>query len=654
MNQPFNAGQILYLSAVPYAVIQTLNGGKVDMQNKLTGAFESFAAHTLLEEYVAGTLKTQGPDSLCSPISRKKCKPARMDHLSVRSRAETRRRMDYLVRAERANWPDLSSEERTNVLREIAKARNESWPPHESTILRWQREYRRAGEDVRALFCLQSERGGKGASRLHREVEQLLLHEIEKTFERSRSWSAEVIHLALQNAINLRNAERTRDDQLICPSLRTLQRRLARMPAYDVAVAKHGVTEANRRFARLGASRATYRILELVEIDHTPIDILVVNEDGLPIGRPMLTVVLDRYSRCILGFHLSLAGSGTEAVFEAIRHALLPKTYLQLRYADLNLEWPCFGWFNKLLMDNGREFHSGALEDALLNIGIITEYAGSRQPNDKPFVERFQKTLNYSFIHTLPGTTLAKVHHRIGFKSESEAAITLETLDKLIHIWICDVYHRRPHMGLGKRTPLDVWNESARVNTPELKLDADRLDIEFGQRTVCTLQKYGIDLQTFRFHSDRLLQLIKRLPPHSKVEVKWTKSEAGWVHVWDEANREFFKVPNIANEFRGLTMNQAKLAKRVRAEGTSDDSVTRASATAIVNDISDEARQSKKLKHRRAAARLDNKTSKSLRQLEREVPDEDEFIERKFRTQVQNTVPLQISVELPGWEGAHK
>ena len=45
------------------------------------------------------------------------------------------------------------------------------------------------------------------------------------------------------------------------------------------------------------------------------------------------------------------------------RHALLPKHYLKERYADLELSWPMYGWFERILMDNGREFHADAIAD---------------------------------------------------------------------------------------------------------------------------------------------------------------------------------------------------------------------------------------------------------------------------------------------------
>jgi len=130
----------------------------------------------------------------------------------------------------------------------------------------------------------------------------------------------------------------------------------------------------------------------LVELD----DVTLVEASG---GRVRaIGKGLDRYDGFDTGAFVC-----TPAVFEALRHAMLPKTYIKDLYPDLNLEWECYGWIERLLMDNGREFHALAVVDALLNLGIISEFSGSREPNDKPFIERFNRTFNYSFIHRLPG-----------------------------------------------------------------------------------------------------------------------------------------------------------------------------------------------------------------------------------------------------------
>ena len=480
-------------------------------------------------------------------------------------------------------------------------------------MYRWRRRFLKARGDIRAVFCEFDKQGGKNKGRLQPEVEAIIHEKLEALVLGRRRWSAEEVHVAVLLAIQLANTTRVETEWLPAPGLRTIQRRIGSLYAFELAVARYGEREAQRRFANHLGARQVSRILEIVEMDHSPLDILVTDASRVVIGRPTITVLLDRFSRCCLGYHISLAGHGVPAVFAAIRHALLPKTYLQTRYADLHLEWIFYGWPTTILMDNGREFHAEAVADALTNIGVIVEFARSREPNDKPHVERFLKTLNYSFIHRLPGTTLAKVHQRIGFKAEEEACITLEELDRMVHVWICDVYHLRKHGGLDERTPLAVWNESAQAFPPELKLNAQDLDIEFAQFATPALQHYGIDLNTFVYVSTRLLALRRLLPENPKVDVKWPSDDAGHIQVWDPIEQEYFQVPNKEEDYQGLTVEQAKAVKKLKANGEPSYIRTQAEGSQMVYDMVANALADKKLKNRRKGARFGNMTSEIIR-----------------------------------------
>lgn len=264
-------------------------------------------------------------------------------------------------------------------------------------------------------------------------------------------------------------------------------------------------------------------------------------------------------------------------------------------------------------MDNGREFHSAAIVDALISIGIATEYARSRTPNDKPHVERFLKTFNYSFIHRLKGTTLSKVHERIGFKAEEEACVTMEDLDRLIHVWICQVYHLRPHAGLNGQSPISVWRKSAEAFPPQLKANKEDLDIEFSQTTSSALQHYGIDLNTFVYVSSRLLTLRRILPKGARVDVKWPSHDAGHIFVWDSLNEEYFRVNNKNPDFAGLTVDQAKAAKNAQASAEPYSQLAIAKAQGIIREKVDVLMRDKALKTRKKGARLANQTSEMHR-----------------------------------------
>ncbi|MGR2682421.1 Mu transposase C-terminal domain-containing protein [Chromobacterium haemolyticum] len=607
----FIKGQRIFRGDIAYDVVRPIDEF-VQLENVLTGELSNKKLDDLLDEYRLGYLRIALPKYYePPPPSLQGMKDKGISCLSEAARTETRRRVSYLVELNKREAFEGSQKSLIQAIREVGLSLGDQRPPHYTTVYRWRKRYLKASMDVRSLFAKLYTRGGKGQNRLHPEVEAIIEDKIENVFLASKSSSAEAVHDAVCLAIEQVNAGRLEGERLKVPGFRTIQRRIGEINAYDVAVARYGIKEAERRYALMKCARKVSRILELVEIDHTPIDIMVVDEDGIVIGRPILTVIFDRFSRCVLGFSISLAGHGTHAVFEAVRHALLPKTYLKTRYPDLDLSWECYGWFEKLLMDNGPEFHGLSTVDAMLTIGIIGEYAASREPNDKPFVERFLKTFNYSFIHRLPGTTLAKLHKRIGFKAEDEACITLEELNRLTHIWIIDVYHRRPHRGLGGQPPIEVWKESASAFPPQLKLNSENLEIELSEIAESSLQHYGIDLNTFRYVSPELLQLRRLLQVKAKVLVKWPSYDVGYIWVWDPLEKRYLKAENTDQNYAGLTIEQAKTAKALIAKDPGHQR-TRASASEVIRQESNEAMRSKRLKVRKQGARMANKTAKEL------------------------------------------
>lgn len=605
----FKKGQVIWREDIEWEVVRATMD-EVLIEHRTTGAREQAKPFNLMQEYVDQRLKVgqekHNHFASSKPLSQTTIQPGR----SEAARIETLRRLDYITRLEREGAFGGDQKHLRAEILKVSIERGELRPPHYTTVYRWHRRFRQAHRDVQAVLARYDDRGGKDGSRLDPVVEGLIHEKIETIYLAAKTGSAEEVLNAVCLEVDRLNQTRVKSEQLQWPGLRTIQRRLRSLYAYELAVARFGQREAERRFASNLGARPVSRILEIVEIDHSPIDCMVVNEERVVIGRPWITVILDRHSRCVLGFHLSLAGHGTEAVFETLRTAILPKNYLKEKYADLDLVWECFGWPERVLMDNGREFHANALVQALLDIGVIGEFASSRDPNDKPHVERFLKTLNYSFIHRLPGTTLAKVHLRIGFKAEDDACLTLEELDRMIHTWICQSYHLRPHGGLNGQAPISVWRRSAEQFPPLLKMNASDLEIVFSQSCQSAVQNDGIDLNTFKYVSDELLMLRRMLPVKVKVDVKWPSQEAGHIWVWNDLEKKYLLVPNKDQTLVGLSVEQAKAAKKVLASEDSSYRTVAASAGDVMRGMTQTAMKDKKLKVRRQAARQGNMTSK--------------------------------------------
>ena len=110
--------------------------------------------------------------------------------------------------------------------------------------------------------------------------------------------------------------------------------------------------------------------LDLVQVGHTPIDLILVDPlDREPIGRPWLTVAIDVQSRCIAGFHIALDAPSAISVGLGLTHIATDKTpWLALR--EVEADWPVQGKPRRISVDNGADFHSAAFERGCEQHGV--------------------------------------------------------------------------------------------------------------------------------------------------------------------------------------------------------------------------------------------------------------------------------------------
>ena len=128
-------------------------------------------------------------------------------------------------------------------------------------------------------------------------------------------------------------------------------------------IARHGRAdwEANFLLFERFAQTATLP-LQYVFADHYRLDVLHVDDEfreGL--GRLWLTLLIDAYSRAVLGVLLAYEDPCIESIQGALRHAIWPKTGLTAFGVDL--PWSCYGIPQRLFLDNAWAHHSHSLED---------------------------------------------------------------------------------------------------------------------------------------------------------------------------------------------------------------------------------------------------------------------------------------------------
>ncbi|MEO8713649.1 MAG: Mu transposase C-terminal domain-containing protein [Acetobacteraceae bacterium] len=242
---------------------------------------------------------------------------------------------------------------------------------------------------------------------------------------------------------------------LVAPSRRTITARMRARPGKEVIAKRQGVKAARDRFApAIGSLQAPWP-LSLVQIDHTLVDVIVVDsETRAPIQRPWLTLAIDVSTRCVAGFHLSLEPPSATSVALCLAQAALAKeSWLAER--EIDAAWPVRGIPERLHLDNAKEFRCEALKRGCEQYGIAVDYRPVRTPHYGGHIERLIGTM-MGKVHLLPGTTFSNIREKGDLNPDKTAAMTIDEVERWLGHAIAGVYHRELHRGIGM-TPLAAW-----------------------------------------------------------------------------------------------------------------------------------------------------------------------------------------------------
>ena len=234
-----------------------------------------------------------------------------------------------------------------------------AWPG-KSQVYELLRRYR---SDPRITSLVPSAGGtAKGADRLAPEIAAV----IEQCIERFYLTRQKLTGAALFEAVG----HECRRAGLKPPSLNAVRRRVAAKPLAEAVRAREGAAAAKQRFRPVPGSLKTAWPLDVLQMDHTPMDLILVDEAARkPIGRPWLTLAMDVDTRMVAGFLISLDPPCATSVALALAQAVLPKA-AWLTEREIRLPWPVAGLPRSVHVDNGKEFHSLALERGCREHGI--------------------------------------------------------------------------------------------------------------------------------------------------------------------------------------------------------------------------------------------------------------------------------------------
>jgi putative transposase len=292
-----------------------------------------------------------------------------------------------------------------------------------------------------------------------------------------------------------------------------------------------GVKAADLEYGAVGKLVRPLHILELAEMDGHKFDFHGVlgktswgkclSSSG--IDRCWTVLMLDTHSGYPLGFQLSFEQDSLLSALSCVEHATTVKDYVAKRWPHINGALLGYGKPIRLRYDNAKVYIGIQMEAALARVKIGFQNSRTRIPNSKPYIERFNGTMERDFIQWLCGATGSNPSEKGDRNPVKEARLALDIFEMLLHQYLIECYARRPQEDLGYRTPEQVWMEglSSVATRPRslTKAESARMDVIASIVEEVTITREGILWKGIPYQSDELQDIRRNWgSKHKKAE----------------------------------------------------------------------------------------------------------------------------------------
>jgi putative transposase len=447
--------------------------------------------------------------------------------------------------------------QRPHCPRHLARAAARDLGLSERRVYALVRSLREAHGELTALLP-EKPTGGRGRSRLPRQAEAMMSAIIDEVYLTTQKRNA----AAVVREVTGRCAKAG----LRPPAPATIRRRLKALSLADRA--RRG-EEPPHAQALSGQTPPAAAPLDLVQIDHTRVDLILVDPiERAPIGRPWVTVAIDAFSRCIAGVSVSLEAPSATSVGLCLTHVAADKAPWLAQLGIEGAHWPVRGKPRCIGVDNGPEFHSAAFVRGCEQHGIAIDWRPPGRPHFGGIVERVIGTL-MDLVHGLPGTTFSNPERRGSYDSDKATCLALEELERWLGVAITKFYHLRPHEGLDGELPLRRYEAGTRALAAQgqsvpAPRDPRAFLVDFLPVVRRTLQRDGITIDHITYYSNALRPWIEARPREAQglLVIRRDPRDLSRVFVLDRRDGSYLEVPYRTLSRPAISLWEHRLARR--------------------------------------------------------------------------------------------
>lgn len=326
---------------------------------------------------------------------------------------------------------------------------------------------------------------------------------------------------------------------------------------------------------------------DLYQIDSTILDVYIVSalNRNLILGRPVLYIVIDTYSRLVVGVNLTLEPFNS---YEGVRGALINSFINKVEYCkqfgiNINKEdWNIEFIPNRIIADRG-ELLSSNIENAITNLGIIIQNTPPYRGDMKGVVEKFFERIHASikpFVEGVVENRFNKIE-RGNVDYRLKANLTLQEITKIIIK--CVVYHNNNHVlkhyesdgldienGIAK-IPKNLWEYGIKSKTGLLrKLEENVIKINLLPNREVSVTAKGVKFNKLYYVSAYMLEneffSKARLSGTYKIRISYNPNNLSEIYYINDDGQSFNILHLVTHLAHYKDLSEEELNKIVEYE----------------------------------------------------------------------------------------
>ena len=510
------------------------------------------------------------------------------------------------------------------------------------TLYDWINKYEKTGQ-VSSLAPNYNQRGGKGTHKIDPAVDLIMAETIQEYLTQGKRLRVKKIHEDVKVKCN--NAK------LKAPHKNTVQNRIDELSKRVIMKNTVGARKARTVYDSIVGSFIVEHPLDVIEIDETPLDLLLVDELYREcIGKAYAVVAEDVFSRSVYGFDFSVDHPSFFTVGQCIYMGALQKQAF-LKRVGVEGEWNIWGLTKNIIIytDNASWYRGKDLKRFCEENNLDVQFRPRRQPKYGGHIERFIGTLNDE-VHALPGTTFSNPKDKGEYDSEAKACMTIKETEKWATELIVNKYHKTPHSGINymmpyKKYEMGIFGDDTTPGTglPEIIQgeEARRLRISLFPSIERTIQRANVVWESINYYSDVLRKYSEMEVPgkkKTKYIFKYNPYDISILYFYAPDLKEYFEIPYRNVAFPPISIwDLRKAQKYLKDKNMKDyDEYDIFKANAEMKKIENEAVKKTKAARRQHAGKQHHK-EKMGKSMGQTCPSEGEPLHKAVKGESEST-----------------